>query len=179
MSNVAFKVYKRNTKENLKKLRKSGQIPCVIYGEFLKDSIPVKIDKNEALKMLSTNYSGSIIKFDLDNESFNCVVKELQRDNNRELIHIDLQYVKPNEVIKMSIPVRLFGQESLELRRLVLETFNLSLDLQGDVEEIPEYIELDVSNMNFNDKLLVKDVPIPKSVSVLTNPETILAVVRG
>lgn len=179
MSNVAFKVYERNTKENLRNMRNSGLIPCIIYGEFLKESIPVKMNKYELINMIKSNYSGSIINFDLSGKSFNCVVKEIQKDFNNEIIHMDLQYVKPNEVIKMSIPVKYCGQENLELRRLVLETFNQSIELQGNVEEIPEFIELNVANMNFNDKLLIKDIAIPESVTVLSNPDTILAVVNS
>ncbi|RDY24314.1 50S ribosomal protein L25 [Romboutsia maritimum] len=179
MSNVVFKVYDRNTKENLKKMRKSGQVPCIIYGEFLPESIPAKMQRSELIKMLNSNYSGSIITLNLNDKNFNCVIKEVQKNNDNEIIHIDLQYVKANEVIKMSIPVRYFGQENLELQRLVLETFNPFIDLQGDVEEIPEYFEFDVSNMKFNDKLLVKDMDIPESVTLLSNPDTILAVVNG
>lgn len=179
MSNVAFKVYQRDTKENLKNMRKSGQVPCIIYGEFLEESIPVKMNKPELINMLKANYSGSIIPFDLDGKPFNCVVKEVQRSNINEILHMDLQYVKPNEVIKMSIPVKYFGQENLELKRLVLETFNQSIELQGNVEEIPEFIEINVADMNFNDKLLVKDIAIPESVTVLSNPDTILAIVHS
>ena len=122
MSNIAFKVYERNIKEDQKKLRKTGQIPGIIY---------------------------------------------------------DLQYVKPNEVIKMRIPVKCVGQSALESKRLLLETYNSFIDFQGDVEKIPEYIEVNVAEMNFEDKIFVKDIAVPKGVTVLTDPKTLLAVVNS
>ena len=94
-------------------------------------------------------------------------------------MHVDLQYTKPNEVIKMRIPVRTIGQEALEFKKLVLETYNSFIDLQGSVEKIPEYIEIDVSEMKFEDKIFVEDVSIPEDVTVLTNPKTLLAVVNA
>ena len=58
MSNLAFKVNERNVKENQNKLRKGGEIPGIIYGEFLEENIPVKICNAELRKMLRTNNSG-------------------------------------------------------------------------------------------------------------------------
>ena len=79
----------------------------------------------------------------------------------------------------MRIPVKAIGQEALEAKRLVLETHNFFIDLQGSVEKIPEYIEIDVTDMKFEDKVLVEDVAIPKDITVLTNPKTLLAIVNS
>ena len=179
MTNLEFKVYERNVKTNQKALRKAGQTPGIIYGEFLDNSIPIQISTLELKQMLKTNYSGSIIPINLDGKIFNCVVKEVQRDAIHEILHVDLQYAKSNEIIKMRIPVKWVGQEALESKRLILETHNSFIDLQGSVEKIPEYIEINVSNMNFEDKVFVEDVAIPKEVIVLTNPKTLLAIVNG
>ena len=46
MQSTAFKVYERNSNENLKRLRNSGEIPCVIYGEFLEEPINSKMNKS-------------------------------------------------------------------------------------------------------------------------------------
>ncbi|WP_346939537.1 50S ribosomal protein L25 [uncultured Clostridium sp.] len=179
MKSTTYKVYERSSKENLKNLRKLGAVPCVIYGEFLEEPISAKMNKTELMKMLKVSYSGSIIPIDLEGKTLNCVVKDIQKNNLHEIIHFDLQYVKPNEVIKLTIPINYIGQENLESKRLVLETFRPYLDFQGNVEKIPEYIEVNVANMKFNDKLLAKDINIPSEVTLLTPEETILAVVNG
>ena len=179
MSNLAFKVNERNVKENQNKLRKGGEIPGIIYGEFLEENIPVKICNAELRKMLRTNNSGSIIEISLNERKLNCVVKEVQKNERHEIIHVDFQYIKPNEVIKMRIPVKFIGQDLLESKRLTLETHNLYIDLQGDVEKIPESIELDASNMKLDDKVFIEDVVIPKDITVLNDPKTLLAVVSS
>lgn len=179
MSNVAFKVYERNIKENTNKLRKTDQIPGIIYREFLDNTILIKISNAEFKKMVRENNSGSIIQIDLDGKNMNCVVKEIQGNHRQEPLHIDLQYVKPNEVIKMRIPVKFIGQSNLESRKLLLETFNPFIDFQGDVEQIPESIEVNVANLKFEDKILVEDIDFPKEVTIVTDPKTLLAVVNS
>lgn len=179
MSNLAFTVYERPKKIKAKTLRKMGQIPGIIYGEFLDNAIPIKMCNADVKRMLRQNNSGSIINVNLNNKNLNCVVKEVQKNTNKDIIHLDLQYTKPNEVIKMRIPIKCVGQENLELKRLVLETYNLFLDLQGSVEEIPEFIEVNVSDMNFEDKIFAEDITLPEGITLLTEPNTLLAIVNN
>lgn len=179
MNKLAFTVSKRIlSKSNINSLRKEGQVAGIIYGEFLKDSIPVQILSSDLKKLLKTNSSGSIIPLNLNGNIKNCVVKDVQKDISGNIIHIDFQYVIDNEVIKMNIPLNYTGQELLHVKRLVLETHLPSLELQGPVELIPEYIKVDVSHMNFNDQLLAKDINIPTGISLLTDPSSILAIIN-
>ncbi|SFC52037.1 50S ribosomal protein L25 [Clostridium uliginosum] len=179
MANVAFKVSERNTKENKNKLRKSGLVPGVIYGEFLEEPISIKMCNAELCRMLRRNNKGSIISLDLNDKKLNCVVKEVQKNDPKTISHVSFQYVKPNENIKMRIPIKYVGQENLESKRLLLETFNPFIDFQGDVEKIPEYLEVNVSNMDCEDKLFVENINVPKDITVLTDSKTLLAVVNS
>lgn len=65
------------------------------------------------------------------------MLKKVQKNERHEIIHVDFQYIKPNEVIKMRIPIKFIGQDILEGKRLTLETHNLYIDLQGDVRKNP------------------------------------------
>ena len=96
MKNSTFTVYKRDAKTNQKRLRKLGQTPGIIYGEFLKTSIPIQIPTKSLEKLLKTNNSGSIIEIDLEGKILNCVVKEVQKNSLHEILHVDLQYTKPS-----------------------------------------------------------------------------------
>ena len=62
MSNIFYSVKKRDAKSNNNSIRKSGQVPGIIYGEFLEKSIPITMKAPELNKMLRSNNSGSIIK---------------------------------------------------------------------------------------------------------------------
>ena len=178
MTKLAYKVSNRTKEEKITQLRKDGQLPGIIYGEFLKEAIPMKISKIDLIQLLKNNSTGSIIPLNIDDEIRNCVVKEVQRNYEGELIHIDFQYVKDNEIIKMNIPVRYIGQENLEFKRLILETHVPTLEFQGPVEKIPEFIQVDVSDMIFDDKVLAKDIKVSDDITLITDGNAILAVVN-
>ena len=178
MSNIFYSVEKREGKSNNKSLRKSGQVPGIIYCEFLEKSIPVTMKAQDLSKMLRSNNSGSIIEIDLDGEKLNCVVKDVQKGLLNEIIHFDLQYTKPSEVIKMKIPVKYIGQENLMTKRLLLDTNTSFIEFQGPVEKIPEFVEVNVSDMNINDKIFIKDISVPNDVTVLDDPELLLGVIN-
>ncbi|MEA4826879.1 50S ribosomal protein L25 [Clostridium sp. JNZ J1-5] len=180
MSQVAIEVKEREAKENGRKLRRNGQVPGIIYGEFLDNPIPIKVENLTLSKLLKYNSKGSILKLKLNDDTRHCVVKDVQKNTIAgEIIHVDFQYVKESEVIKMNIPINYVGRENLELKKLVLETFLPELELQGAVEKIPEYIELNISQMNYEDKIFAKDVQLPEEVKLITDPDALLAVVNG
>ena len=177
MSNISYTVQKKEYNSNNKTIRRSGQVPGVIYGEFLNNPIPITMDYIELKKMLRSNNSGSILKINLDGKNLNCVVKDVQKNLLHELIHFDLQYTKPSEVIKMKIPVKYIGQENLMAKRLLLNANTSFVEFQGPVEKIPEFIEFNVSDMGMNEKILVKDISVPDDVTVLDDPELLLGII--
>ena len=179
MSNILFNVYERDLNENKKRLRKNGDIPGVICGKSLGKSIPVKMKEPELKKMLKENNSGSIIEVDFQGKKLNCVVKDVQKDVFNNILHVDFQHTKPNEAIKMKIPVQFTGQENLVSKRLIWDTSNTSVEFHGPVEKIPEFIELDVSQLKFDDKLYIRDIAVPEGISILYNPDTMLGIVSA
>lgn len=176
---MAYSVCKKESNEKAKQLLRVGQVPCIIYGDSLDDNIPVKIAKTSLLKLMSDNTKGSMISLDLNGKNINCVVKDLQKNYEGKVIHVDFQAISKNEVLRLEIPVNYIGEEALEAKRLVLETFASEIELQGTIENIPGAIELDVSKLNFEDKILAKDVELPKDVKLVTDADTILAVANA
>ncbi|NMA16669.1 MAG: hypothetical protein GX935_05375 [Erysipelotrichia bacterium] len=55
----------------------------------------------------------------------------------------------------------------------------LFIDLQGNVDKIPESIEINVADLNAEDKILIKDIDISEDLTIITDPEAILAVVSS
>lgn len=179
MSELAFKVEEKLANEKAKAIRKKGQTPGVIYGEFLDNPISIKIANTQLPKIFKTHLTSSVVPLEINNDVKNCVIKDIQKDMYGKVIHVDFQYVKANEVIKLKIPVTFEGQGALETNRLVLETFASEIEVQGAVEKLPEKIEIDVSNKKFEDKILAKDITLPEGVHLVTAEDTLLALVAG
>lgn len=179
MSELAFKVEEKLANEKAKVIRRNGQTPGVIYGEFLDNPISIKIANTQLPKILKTHLTSSVVSLEVNNDIKNCVIKDIQKDMYGKIIHVDFQYVKANEVIKLKVPVTFEGQTALETNRLVLETFASEIEVQGAVEKLPEKIDIDVSDKKFEDKILAKDVTLPEGVHLVTAEDTLLAVVAG
>ena len=179
MSELAFKVEEKLANEKAKAIRRNGQTPGVIYGEFLDNPISIKIANTQLPKILKTHLTSSVVSLEVNNDVKNCVIKDIQKDMYGKIIHVDFQYVKANEVIKLKVPVTFEGQTALETNRLVLETFASEIEVQGAVEKLPEKIDIDVSDKKFEDKILAKDVTLPEGVHLVTAEDTLLALVAG
>ncbi len=179
MSELAFKVEEKLVNEKAKAIRKKGQTPGVIYGEALENPISIKIANTQLPKIFKTHLTSSVVPLEVNNDVKNCVIKDIQKDMYGKVIHVDFQYVKANEVIKLKVPVTFEGQGALETNRLVLETFASEIEVQGAVEKLPEKIEIDVSNKKFEDKILAKDITLPEGVHLVTAEDTLLALVAG
>lgn len=176
MENVAFDISERNEKG--KKVRNEGAIPCVIYGGELKKSIPAKITRRDVDKLLCYPKS-SIFSLNLDGKKENCVVKELQKNNFGKVIHIDFQYVKNDEIIKLKIPINYEGQDMLECKRLLVETFLSEIELHGEVDKFPKNIDINLENLEYGDKVLAKDLKLPEGIKLGIDGDTVLAKIEG
>ena len=172
MQNLVFDISERTEKG--KKVRTKGEVPCVIYGESLDKSISSKIPRKEMLKLLSSP-KNSVLSLNLDGTIEKCVLKEVQRDTFGEIIHLDFQYVRKGDTIKLKVPVSYTGQGFLESKGLLLESIVSEVQLQGHPEEIPENIKVDVSGLNYGDEIFAKDFSIPAVLKSDVSDDTLVA----
>lgn len=174
MQDLVFNVLERNEKG--RKVRNNGEVPGIIYGGSLENSIPCKISKKEMLKLLSSNKS-QVISLNLDGTIEKCVLKEVQRNTFGEIIHIDFQHVEKGDSVKLKVPVGFEGQGYLESKGLLLEVFVSEVQLQGHPEDIPEKLKIDVSELNQGDSVLFKDLVTPENLKSDVNDDKIMATV--
>ncbi|EGO89195.1 50S ribosomal protein L25 [Clostridium botulinum C] len=180
MSQIAIAINEREKTDTNGRLRRNGQVPCIMYGEHLEKAVPIKVNYNQLMRILKNNSKGSILKLQLNNEIKNCVIKEIQQDIvTGKVIHVDFQNVNKDEIIKMTIPIEFTGINKLQSKRLILETFITEIDMQGKVQEIPEAIKIDASKLDFGNKLFVHDIKLPEGIRLLSDPNALVAVVNS
>jgi large subunit ribosomal protein L25 len=166
-----------------RRLRKQGLIPGVLYGRG--EPIAFSVEERELRRAL-TGAGGlhSILDVQVDGtgSSHASILKEYQQDKVRgTLIHIDLQEVRLDQTMQATVTVQLIGGEdapgvreggvlSQPLREIQVEALPL---------EVPEHIDLDVSHMAMGDTLRIADVKVGDSVTLLDDPETVVATVTA
>lgn len=176
MSKLFIKALERNEKG--KKVRKEGFVPGVMYLEEGGESLPLKFDEIKIENLLRKATAASIIQVKVEDKIKNCVVKDVQRDNiNHEIVHLDVQAFGKNEDITVKVPINFKGIDNLISRRLLLETFFDEVEITGKPDNIPEVITLDVSNKDFGDKIMVKDIEFEDDARILHEEDEIFAII--
>ena len=174
MESIVFNVSERNEKG--KKVRMHGEVPAVLYGSHLDNTVSIKITRKDMYKLLTLAKS-SILSLNLNGHIENCVVKELQKDSFGKVIHIDFQDIKKDEKIKMKIPVVFDGQSTLVGRQLLLEILISEVELYGEADKLPENIKCDVGELNIGDKIFIKDLVIPEGMRLDVDEDAIVATI--
>ena len=167
MQNAVFNITERTEKG--KKVRMKGEVPAIMYGQSLEKPIPCQITKRELIS------DSSVLSLKLNDKVENCVLKEVQRDAFGNIVHLDFQYVKKGDSVKLKVPVRFAGTESLDARRLLLDDIVTEVQLQGNPSEMPEHIEVNVEGLEHGAQILAKDLVIPETLKMDLDPETVVA----
>ena len=166
-----------------RRLRRQGLVPGVLYGRG--EPVAICVEERELRRAL-TGAGGlhSILDVVIDGtgQSHASILKDYQVDKVRGFItHVDLHEVRLDQPIHATVTVQLHGGDdapgvreggvlSQPLRELSVEALPL---------EVPEHIDLDVSTMEIGGTLRVADIEIPEGVTLLDDPETVLATVTA
>jgi large subunit ribosomal protein L25 len=166
-----------------RRLRREGLVPGVLYGS----DAPVAIAVAEReLRRALTGAGGlhSILDVEIDGagKTHPSILKEYQVDPVRGgVTHVDLQEVRLDQLIRASVAVHLVGAEDAPGVREggVLSQPLRELEVEALPLEVPEHIDLDVSAMEIGGTLRVVDVPAHEGVTLLDDPETVIATVTA
>jgi len=156
-----------------RRLRAEGRIPGVLYGRGM-DPISVTIERRD-LRLALSGPAGSntVLELQVDGTSYPAVVKELQRHPvKRTVSHIDFFQVSMDEAITVSVPLRLEGEakDVLAAGGLVDPAVD-TIEVSTTPNNMPNEFVVDVSAMQPGDVIRLADVPMPRGVTPLGDPE--------
>jgi large subunit ribosomal protein L25 len=159
-----------------RRLRRSGRVPGIVYGG---GGEAVSFDADSRELRLALASSGAVLDLSIDGAKATPVVlKEAQRDPVRgDTVHVDLLRVRLDEEIHAVVPLELTGAESAPGVKQggVLEQITRELNVNALPTSIPEAIVHDIGSMEIGDTILLQVVSPPEGVTLLDDPETVLA----
>ena len=149
-----------------RRTRLQNKVPAVVYHSGI-EAIPLSVDKTSLNKALRTGQM--IFEVNVEDKNQFVLVKEIQyHPVTDEIIHIDFQKVKEDEKISLEVAVRSSGEaQGVKLGGLLVQMLN-SVTIKCKPAEIPEFLEIDVTDMEMNTNLFVKDITLPPDVEMLT-----------
>ena len=149
-----------------RRIRLKDQIPAILYHSGL-DAISLSVDKKELYKALKT---GQVI-FEVivkDKNQF-VLVKDVQyHPVNDNIMHIDFQKVKEDEKISLEVPLRVTGEaEGVQVGGILVQIIN-TITVKCKPTTIPEALIIDVTDLELNSSLSVKDIQLAADVEIIT-----------
>jgi len=159
-----------------KRLRDQGLLPGVVYGH--KEAVvPVTLPKKEVVNHLE--HGTHLFDLQLDGKSEKVLVKEVQYDHlGLEVIHVDFARVSLDEKVEVTVPFELKGTPKGESQGAKLQQIVADLHIECLVTEIPDAIRYNVTDLEKDAVVHVKDLVLPPGVKVLLGAEVILITVR-
>jgi large subunit ribosomal protein L25 len=155
-----------------RRLREAGQIPAVLYGPKTK-SVLLSVNKNDFDLTLKQGRSGQIILnlvVQNNDETYTrpAMIKELQvHPVSRNYLHIDFYEIDMDRKITVGIPIVTVGRSVGVERGGVLQIIRRELEVQCLPFEVPESIEIDVTDMDMGDSIHLEDISLDGEVEFM------------
>jgi large subunit ribosomal protein L25 len=163
----------------VRRLRREGKIPGVIYGHGT-DPLPVAVAARELRVALNSEAGANqLLSLDTGSGTYLTIARDMQRHPVAQTVtHVDFIIVRRDEVISADVPIVLVG-EALEVHHGdgLVEQQMFTLSINALPSDIPTSIEVDISELTIGGQVRVSDLPLPASVTTDVDPET--AVVIG
>lgn len=157
-------------------LRREGRIPGIVYGHG-EESVPVTVDSGELMRLThAVSIENTIIDLSVedgpDGGAYKVLVREIQRHPfKREFVHVDFFRVAMDEKIHVDVPVTLTGVPTgVKDKGGVLEHMLRELEVYCLPGNIPEKVEIDVSELDIGDSIHVAEIDLPE-VEVMTDAD--------
>ena len=164
-------------KNGVKKLRKEGYTPGVIYGPRY-EAKGIQTKTKELNRILMQQGFQGTVNLEIDGQIVPAIIKEVQNDMmSRNVVHVDFQHLSQDEKIKLSVPIVLKGREKVEGSDKIIQQQLSNLEIQCYPKDIPEEIEADAEILAKGEALTVGDLEILKdeNIEVLHEPEEVVA----
>ena len=182
MDKVVLNATKRNvTGKHVATLRRQGKLPGVMYGYNVAPTA-ITLDLREATNILSKLTGSSLVTVNLEGQEHATLVREKQRNYIRgEIIHVDFQVVSLTEKIRTDVSIVLIGESPAvkDMNALVVAGIE-AIEVECLPQDLPERFSVDISNLvNVGDSIYLKDISIPANVTLLTDPNELIAVISA
>lgn len=167
-------------KNDSRRARRDGQVPVTIYGGAGEAVAALATLSDLAAILRSDSGRNTIFTVDIEGvEATEVMFAERQIDPVRSrLVHADFKRLVKGQKIEATVPLRLVG-EPIGVREEagVLEQIIREIEIRCQPRDIPEHLDVDVTNLGVHQVLHVSDIPATADVEILAEPDTVIATV--
>jgi large subunit ribosomal protein L25 len=159
------------TKNDARRVRRQGKVPAVVYGAG-KQALPVSVDPRQVSRILhSKTGHNTVFDLALDGERSKAMIVDWQYEPIKgALLHIDVKRIAMDQKLKVNVPITLTGEPAgVKQQGGILEQIFREVEVECLPNDIPNSVELNVSELVFGMVLRVSDLPKNDKVKYLTD----------
>lgn len=147
-------------KKSSKQIRKTGNVPCVIYGK--EKNIHFHAHEN-SFKHLVYTPEAHLVKLSIEDKEYRAVLKDMQfHPVSDKILHADFMEILENKPVVINIPVKVTGDSVGVIAGGKLVIKRRSLKAKGLADDLPEFLSIDITKLKIHESLKVSDLGYPK-----------------
>tara|TARA_B100001750_G_C15393355_1_gene538650 strand:+ start:290 stop:979 length:690 start_codon:yes stop_codon:yes gene_type:complete len=163
-----------SNKGNIKSIRREDKVPGIFYSHDSKSSIPFSIER-KTLK--EAHQSGArIFNITVGGKKRTVIFKSVQyHPITDQAIHVDLYGVKMDQMVAVNVELKLIGSAIGITEGGILVPGLNELSIECLPMNIPEFLEVDVSNLELGNSFRVENLTLDDTINILSSPDQIIA----
>jgi large subunit ribosomal protein L25 len=177
---VQAKVREGRGKNDARRARREGMVPITVYGGDAETVAAVAPATELAAILRSESGRNTIFTIEVEGVGASEVMfhdRQIDPVKGR-LIHADLARLVKGQKIEVTVPLHLTGEPiGVREKQGVLEQIIREIEIRCEPREIPDSLDVDVSNLDVHDVLHASDIPVGENVEILTDAEQVIATV--
>jgi large subunit ribosomal protein L25 len=155
-----------------RRLRRSGQVPGIVYGAH-KEPTMISVPHNELVHSLENEgFYANLLNLKLGGKTEQVVLKDLQRHPAKPFIlHVDFQRVQADEKIRLHVPIHFINESTCPGIKAGGQASHIMSDMEITClpKDLPEFIEVDMSDLQMGVTLHASEVKLPEGVDLITH----------
>ena len=160
----------------VRKLRKEGVIPGVVYGEGKKPEA-IQINPKELDILLQSGHR--IISLEIEGKRATTIVKEVQYDHlGKAILHADFERISAGHEITVLVPLELHGTPHGIKEGGRVDFTQREVHVKTVPSKLPENIRVEIAHLGLSEGVYVRDIEAPDGVEILDEPDTCIAMVH-
>jgi large subunit ribosomal protein L25 len=162
-------------------LRRNGQVPAVIYGHS-REAQSLAVPARELDRLLQhISAESTVVELSIDGRTSRTLIREIQRHPfKRMILHVDFQELVAGETVTVRIPLILVGVPA-EVRSggAIMDQTMRELEIEVDPVNMPNHIDVDVSELTIGHSIHVRDLKLPAGVTALVDEDASVVVIQA
>lgn len=152
-----------------RRIRRSGWVPAIIYGHG-KGTAHFQLEADAVSRIVHEGHH--MVTIDVDGTVGEGLLKDIQFDAfGDQIVHVDFARISMDEVVETLVAIHPFGTAKGVSSGGILDMVHPEIGLRGKARDLPDHVEVDVTEMELADAIRIRDITLPEGVEAVLGPD--------